>query len=110
MLFFGARTAAELPYFGPLTRLPKDFIDIHLAFSRVPQQPRQYVQDLIRLRGEEVARMLQDANTYLYICGLKGMENGVDAAFSEVCQRKGLDWGMLRNEMRQQGRYHVETY
>lgn len=110
MLFFGARTAAELPYFGPLTRLPKDFIDIHLAFSRVPQQPRQYVQDLIRLRGEEVARMLQDENTYLYLCGLKGMEKGVDAAISEVCAGKGIDWGVLRNQMRQQGRYHVETY
>ncbi|MDE2317842.1 MAG: benzoyl-CoA 2,3-epoxidase subunit BoxA, partial [Xanthomonadaceae bacterium] len=33
MLFFGARTQAELPYFGPLQNLPKDFIDIHLAFS-----------------------------------------------------------------------------
>ena len=28
MLFFGARTQQELPYFGPLQSLPKDFIDI----------------------------------------------------------------------------------
>jgi benzoyl-CoA 2,3-dioxygenase component A len=34
MLFFGARTPAELPYFGPLNNLPKDFIDIEFAFSR----------------------------------------------------------------------------
>jgi benzoyl-CoA 2,3-dioxygenase component A len=27
MLFFGARTQEELPYFGPLQNLPKDFID-----------------------------------------------------------------------------------
>ena len=33
MLFFGARTKEELPYFGPLQSLPKDFIDINLAFS-----------------------------------------------------------------------------
>src|SRR5438034_1154912 len=31
MLFFGARTADELPYFGPLQKLPKEFIDINLA-------------------------------------------------------------------------------
>jgi len=37
MLFFGARTPQELPYFGPLQNLPKDFIDIHFAFSREPQ-------------------------------------------------------------------------
>ena len=34
MLFFGARTQKELPYFGPLMNLPKDFIDINFAFSR----------------------------------------------------------------------------
>ena len=33
MLFFGARTQQELPYFGPLQNLPKDFIDINFAFS-----------------------------------------------------------------------------
>ena len=35
MLFFGARTADELPYFGPLQKLPQEFIDINFAFSRV---------------------------------------------------------------------------
>ncbi|MFM7703462.1 MAG: benzoyl-CoA 2,3-epoxidase subunit BoxA, partial [Rubrivivax sp.] len=29
MLFFGARTKEELPYFGPLQNLPHDFIDTH---------------------------------------------------------------------------------
>ncbi|MDO8786730.1 MAG: benzoyl-CoA 2,3-epoxidase subunit BoxA [Sulfuritalea sp.] len=110
MLFFGARTPAELPYFGPLTRLPKEFIDINLAFSRVPDQPRAYVQDLIRARGEEVVRLLRDENTYLYLCGLKGMETGVDEAFSDICGQHGLDWKALQAELLQQGRYHVETY
>jgi benzoyl-CoA 2,3-dioxygenase component A len=39
MLFFGARTKEELPYFGPLQNLPKDFIDINFAFSRTPGSP-----------------------------------------------------------------------
>ena len=39
MLFFGARTPQELPYFGPLQSLPRDFIDNNLAFSRVAGQP-----------------------------------------------------------------------
>ncbi|MDP2824962.1 MAG: benzoyl-CoA 2,3-epoxidase subunit BoxA [Sulfuritalea sp.] len=110
MLFFGARTPGELPYFGPLTRLPKEFIDINLAFSRVPEQPRQYVQDLIRARGDDVVRLLQDENTYLYLCGLKGMETGVDAALHDACADAGADWTALRASLLQQGRYHVETY
>ena len=51
MLFFGARTKEELPYFGPLMNLPKDFIDINLAFSRTPGQPKKYVQDAMRERA-----------------------------------------------------------
>ncbi|MDP2825062.1 MAG: benzoyl-CoA 2,3-epoxidase subunit BoxA [Sulfuritalea sp.] len=110
MLFFGARTPAELPYFGPLTRLSKEFIDINLAFSRVPDQPRQYVQDLIRARADEVVRLLRDENTYLYLCGLKSMEKGVDEAFADICDRHGLDWKALQADLLLHGRYHVETY
>jgi len=110
MLFFGARVAGELPYFGPLQKLPKDFIDINFAFSRVPGKPKKYVQDCIRERSADVARLLSDANCHVYICGLKGMEDGVDEAFRDACREQQLDWDRLRPELRRQGRYHVETY
>ena len=110
LLFFGARNAAELPYFGPLLKLPKDFIDINFAFSRVPAEPKRYVQDRIRERGAEVARWLADEHCYVYICGLKGMEQGVDDAFRDACREHGRDWEELRPALRGQGRYHVETY
>ena len=110
MLFFGARNAEELPYFGPLLKLPPDFIDVNFAFSRVPGQPKQYVQDKIRERGADVARLLQDANCHVYICGLKGMEQGVDEAFRDACRGAGAQWERLLPELRVQGRYHVETY
>jgi benzoyl-CoA 2,3-dioxygenase component A len=110
MLFFGARSEGELPYFGPLTKLPPDFIDINFAFSRVPGQSKQYVQDRIRARSADVARLLQDENCHVYICGLKGMEQGVDEAFRDACRSQGKDWGILRPELRAQGRYHIETY
>jgi len=110
MLFFGARAAGELPYFGPLMKLPNDFIDINLAFSRVPAKPKQYVQDLIRERAADVARLIADENTFIYICGLKGMEKGVDEAFRDACRQNGSDWNALLPTLRAQGRYHVETY
>jgi benzoyl-CoA 2,3-dioxygenase component A len=110
MLFFGARAPGELPYFGPLSRLPPDFIDINLAFSRVPRQPRRYVQDLIRERGADVVRMLDDPDCYVYVCGLKAMEGGVDAAFADACRAHGRDWAALVPTLRAAGRYHVETY
>lgn len=110
MLFFGARSEGELPYFGPLLKLPKDFIDINFAFSRVPGEPKRYVQDRIRERSADVARLLADANAYVYICGLKGMESGVDEAFRHACRAHGKDWDALLPGLRESGRYHVETY
>ena len=109
MLFFGARNPAELPYFGPLLKLPADFIDMHLAFSRLPDQPKAYVQDKIRAAGSSVAELLT-GDTYLYICGLKGMETGVLEALGEVCTAAGMDWPGLQARMVNEGRFHVETY
>lgn len=110
LLFFGSRTPGELPYFGPLMKLPDTLIEKELAFSRLPDQPREYVQDRMRTKSDTVASLLRDDHTYVYICGLKGMEQGVSEAFEEICVEHGLDWNALLGEMRSSGRYHVETY
>ncbi|MFL9872507.1 benzoyl-CoA 2,3-epoxidase subunit BoxA [Paraburkholderia megapolitana] len=110
MLFFGARTKEELPYFGPLTNLPKDFIDTNLAFSRTPKQPKRYVQDAMRERAPDVAQLLKDDNTHIYVCGLKGMEDGVLQALREIAEGQGLDWDVLWQRLRKEGRLHLETY
>lgn len=110
LLFFGARTPGELPYFGPLTKLPDSLIQRELVFSRLPDKPREYVQDRIRKCGKQVAELLPDSQTHVYVCGLKGMEEGVESAFSEICSDLGRDWRKLRDAMRDEGRFHVETY
>ncbi len=110
MLFFGARNARELPYFGPLLKLPKDFLDIHFAFSRDPDTPKRYVQDAILDAAETVAALLANPDGHIYICGLKGMEAGVLQAFETVCTGAGLRWGDLEAAMRAEGRLHIETY
>jgi benzoyl-CoA 2,3-dioxygenase component A len=110
MLFFGARTQQELPYFGPLQNLPKDFIDINLAFSRTPGQPKRYVQDLMRERAIDLVALLKDPNTYIYVCGLKSMEEGVVLALRDVVQEAGLSWETLGAALKSEGRLHLETY
>jgi benzoyl-CoA 2,3-dioxygenase component A len=110
MLFFGARTKEELPYFGPLQSLPKDFIDINLAFSRTPGQPKRYVQDLMRERAADLALLLADPNAYFYVCGLKAMEEGVVMALRDVAKQEGLDWASIGAALKREGRLHLETY
>ncbi|ODV00325.1 MAG: benzoyl-CoA oxygenase/reductase, BoxA protein [Rubrivivax sp. SCN 70-15] len=110
MLFFGARTKEELPYFGPLQGLPKDFIDINFAFSRTPGAPKRYVQDAMRERAADLAALLADPNACFYVCGLKAMEEGVVLALHDIAQQAGLDWDALGAALRREGRLHLETY
>ena len=110
MLFFGARTKEELPYFGPLQKLPKDFIDINFAFSRTSGQPKRYVQDAMRERAADLGVLLRDPNTHFYVCGLKSMEEGVVMALRDIAQQAGLSWDTVGTALKTEGRLHLETY
>ena len=110
LLFFGARTQEELPYFGPLQNLPKDFIDINFAFSRTLGAPKRYVQDAMRERAADLALLLQDPGTCFYVCGLKSMEEGVLLALRDVAQHAGLNWDTVGAALKTEGRLHLETY
>ena len=109
-LFFGARTRNELPYFGPLNKMPDSFITKHFAFSREPQTAKVYVQDRMRENAHMIAEWLGEDNTHIYVCGLKAMEEGVESALNDIATEHDMDWEILRNTMREDGRFHVETY
>ena len=110
LLFFGARAPDSLPYFGPLKKVPDSLLQKHLVYSRVAGQPKEYVQDRMRGMSNTLGPLLQDPALHIYICGLRGMETGVDEAFADIARLSGTDWVALRDTMRDAGRYHVETY
>lgn len=110
MLFFGARTADSLPYFGPLNKIPETFLKKSFCLSREPELPKRYVQDGLLDESEVLAPLLHQATTHIYVCGLKAMEEGVEEAFAKICKTTGIDWQEIRSTMRSEGRYHVETY
>jgi len=110
VMYFGARTPQELPYFGPLQKVPRSLLESHLVFSRIPGADKEYVQDRMRTEAKSVATLLASAHTHIYICGLKDMETGVEEALADICRKHGQDWARLKPEMRTSGRYHVETY
>lgn len=110
LMFFGARNPESLPYFGPLKKVPETLLKQELVYSRLDGQPREYVQDRMMACEDEVAEMLTDPKTHIYICGLKGMEEGVEHALTNIAESIGQPWSALRDAMRGEGRYHVETY
>ena len=109
-LFFGARTPEELPYFGPLQKVPSAVLDQNLVYSRLLDRPKEHVQDRMRARAADLAALLRKDGTHIFVCGLRGLEAGVEEALSAIGREHGIDWPALRGAMREQGRYHVETY
>jgi benzoyl-CoA 2,3-dioxygenase component A len=53
--------------------------------------------------------LLRDDKTHVYICGLKGMETGVDEAFADACRAASIDWSSLKPECARAAAI-VETY
>ena len=62
-----------------------------------------------RERAADLAELLR-GDTWVYICGLKGMESGVLDALKHACDTAGLDWPEIHRRYVDEGRFHVETY
>jgi ferredoxin--NADP+ reductase/benzoyl-CoA 2,3-dioxygenase component A len=62
------------------------------------------------LRSSAGRPRISDANTYLYVCGLKGMEEGVLQTLQDIAGQHGLAWDTLWPRLVREGRLHLETY
>ena len=47
---------------------------------------------------------------HLYLCGLKGMQPGIEAALEAAAVARGLDFKTWIKALRKEKRYHVEVY
>ena len=113
-LFFGVRTAAECLYRDEIESFA-DRPNFHFvpAFSREQQTAdgrRMYVQHRMAERIAELWELLGQTNTFTYVCGLKGMEDGIDAAFGEKAAAHGIDYATMRDHLKKTGLLHIETY
>ena len=115
-LFMGAPTTANLLYDDDFNRYQAEFPDnfrYTKAISREQQNAkggRMYIQDRVLEHAEEIFGMIEDSRTHVYMCGLRGMEPGIDEAMTAAASAKGLDWSVLRPQLKKAERWHVETY
>ncbi|MNQ06986.1 Benzoyl-CoA oxygenase component A [compost metagenome] len=110
ILFYGGRTPKEMAYHDDLVNFGVPGLELHLAYSRMNDRPKEYVQDCLRTQGDEIAGLLRDPECHLYVCGLKSMEQGIVQALIDICSHHGMDWSSVRQQLREQGRVHFETY
>ena len=115
-LFMGAPKTGNLLYDEDFLHYEKEFPDnfrYTKAISREQQNAkggRMYIQDRVLEHAEEIFSMIENPKTHVYMCGLRGMEPGIDEAMSAAAAAKGLDWSELRPQLKKADRWHVETY
>lgn len=115
-LIFGIPTTPNILYKEELEAMQEQYPDnfkLTYAISREQQNAeggRMYIQHRVAEHAAELWELMQKPNTHTYMCGLKGMEDGIDEAMSAEAAKHGVDWTEFRKQMKKQERWHVETY
>lgn len=115
-LIFGIPKTPNILYKEELEELQAKYPDnfrLTYAISREQQNSeggRMYIQHRVAEQIDELWELVQKENTYTYICGLKGMEDGIDAAFAERAAKDGVEWSEYQRAMKKAHRWNVETY
>ena len=115
-LLMGVPTTPNLLYDDDFNRYASEFPNnfrYTKAISREQQNAnggRMYIQDRVSENAEMIFSWIENPKTHVYMCGLRGMEPGIDEAMTAAAAAKGLNWAELRPQLKKAGRWHVETY
>jgi len=115
-LIFGVATSPNILYKEELEQLQQQYPEnfrLSYAISREQKNKeggRMYIQHRCQEEAEDLWSLIQKENTHTYICGLKGMEGGIDEALSGAADKNGVNWIDYQKQIRRAGRWHVETY
>ncbi|MEY3826026.1 MAG: hypothetical protein RLZZ148_840 [Cyanobacteriota bacterium] len=124
-LIFGIPYTGNILYKDDLEGLAADYPDnfrLTYAISREQENAdisreqenaeggRMYIQHRVAEHADELWQLMQSPKTHTYMCGLKGMEGGIDEALSATAAKNGANWSEFQKQMKKDHRWHVETY
>jgi ferredoxin--NADP+ reductase len=115
-LIFGIPKTPNILYKEELEGMQAQYPDnfrLTYAISREQKNPeggRMYIQHRVAEHADELWELMQKPKTHTYICGLKGMEGGIDEALTAAAAKHGVDWSEYQKQMKKEHRWHVETY
>ena len=115
-LFFGIPYTANVLYQEELEAIQAQYPEnFRLTYAISREQKNQdggkmYIQDRIKENADELWKLIQKPSTHTYICGLKGMEGGIDEGMSAAASKFGVSWPDYQKQLKKEHRWHVETY
>ncbi len=113
-LFFGAQTRQDYLYQEEMEAFNQQkSCQVITAFSREEKNAdgsRMYVQHRLAEHGETLFNLLKQPNTYFYMCGLRGMEAGIQEGMQAIAEQEGIAWSDFVATLKSEKRWHVEVY
>ncbi|MEM1684824.1 MAG: hypothetical protein Q6J68_00090 [Thermostichales cyanobacterium SZTDM-1c_bins_54] len=115
-LFFGVPTTSTLLYKADLERFRAKYgsqFRVDYAISREQKNSKgekMYVQNRMAEYADELWELFQKDSTYTYICGLRGMEDGINEVMSAKAEAAGTTWAEFQKALKKADRWHEETY
>eukprot|EP00898_Chlorokybus_atmophyticus_P004341 jgi/Chlat1/4908/Chrsp31S04838 len=115
-LFLGVPTSSSLLYreeFEKMQEIAPDNFRLDFAVSREQKNAKgekMYIQTRMAEYAEELWSLLKKDNTYVYMCGLKGMEKGIDDIMVDLAKRDGYDWPEYKKQLKKSDQWNVEVY
>merc|ERR1711879_741301 len=115
-LFMGVPYSKSLLYDDEHQEYKKNYPDqfrYDYAVSREQKNAagqKMYIQTKMAEFAEELWELMQSPKTHIYMCGLKGMESGMEECFAPLAEKNGMVWKEFAKSMEKAKRYHVEVY
>ncbi|GBG72995.1 hypothetical protein CBR_g12714 [Chara braunii] len=115
-LFLGVPTSSSLLYreeFEKMKEKAPDNFRLDFAVSREQSNAKgekMYIQTRMAEYADELWELLKKPNTFTYMCGLRGMEKGIDDIMTSLAAKDGIDWAEYKKELKKDERWNVETY
>nr|QNG40941.1 nitric oxide synthase [Placozoa sp. H4] len=117
VLFFGCRESTKDDIYKKEIEecLNNGVLDeVYKAYSRELNQPKQYVQDLMKEHGGDLLHMILDGDGHIYVCGDVSMAADVFRTLQNLL----IDYGLFNQEdaieyvknMKETGRYHEDIF
>ncbi|KAM0950393.1 putative oxidoreductase [Dioscorea sansibarensis] len=115
-LFLGVPTSSSLLYkeeFEKMKEKAPDNFRLDFAVSREQTNDKgekMYIQTRMAEYAEELWELLKKDNTFVYMCGLKGMEKGIDEIMVSLAAKDGIDWLDYKKQLKKGEQWNVEVY
>jgi len=113
LLFFGSKTGLESLYMNDVNGDISQYYEVQTftAFQALSREgDKKYVQDHIHDNREQIWDIIEKGNFSFYVCGLKGIEEGINKVLGGLASEKGKNWEDMTKQFKADHRWHIETY